>query len=283
MVIAYVVLAARIFVLGYEKIIIKQLGTGSDHFAATFLFFAIGTIFLIPIVIVVSPVAVFPPVILITGAVYALAFILYVYALSISDASLVGPLFNFNVFFLLILSAVFLDETVTVLKVVGLFALVIGALVLNPTKGGIGLSIRSLVRDKGAVVMVLCSILMAVGRIFDGYAVRTVHPLWYAFILYGIISSYLFLCVLLAGRLKPTFELLKSRPAFAVISGCVNGSSYLLLVILFQYMEVSVAEPLSMLSAVVTLVFAWYVFKERSLARAPGVAIMIGGAWLLFL
>ena len=283
MAIAYVVLAARIFVLGYEKIIIKQLGTGADRFAATFLFFVIGTLFLVPIVIVVSPAAVFSPIIFVTGAIYALAFLLYVYALSISDASLVGPLFNFNVFFLLILSALFLDETVTILKIAGLLALFIGALILNPIKGGIGPTIRSLVRDKGAVVMVVCSMLMAVGRIFDGNAVRTVHPLWYAFMLYGTISCYLFICVLVAGRLRITFELLKSRPVFAVISGCVNGSSYLLLVILFQYMEVSVAEPLSMLSIVVTLVLAWIVFKERSLSRAPGVALMLGGAWLLFL
>ena len=100
MALAYIVLAARVFVLGYEKIVIKQLGTGADRFAATFLFFVIGTVFLMPIAIVTSPELSFPPVMLLTGAIYAVAFLLYVRALSISEASLVGPLFNFNIFFL---------------------------------------------------------------------------------------------------------------------------------------------------------------------------------------
>ena len=48
MAVAYIALLLRILLLGTERIIVKKLGSGSDSIGATFLFFSIALIFLLP-------------------------------------------------------------------------------------------------------------------------------------------------------------------------------------------------------------------------------------------
>ncbi len=155
--IGYLALAGRALLVGYEKIVIRQLGSEGNSAASSMLFFLLATLFLLPAVIVVSPKMVFPPIIVLTAVVYSCAFYLYVKALSMSDVSLVGPLYNFNAFFLLLLSAVFLGERVTVTKIAGLIGLVIGASILNMRRSR-RVPLLSLLSDRGALLMILCSV-----------------------------------------------------------------------------------------------------------------------------
>lgn len=89
----YLTSLSRIVLLGYEKIIIKKPINYSFAFYSS-----------------------------ISSFIYSFAFVLYVKSLSIANASLVGPLYNFNVFFLLILTFIFLGEKITYLKIFQPFA-----------------------------------------------------------------------------------------------------------------------------------------------------------------
>ena len=280
--VGYLSLAGRILLIGYEKIVVKQLGEKANSAASSLLFFLLATLFLLPVVIIVSPPMVFPPIIVATGAVYSCAFYLYVRALSTSDASLVGPLYNFSLFFLLLLSAVFLGERITGTKVGGLIGLIVGASILNVRKGG-GIPFASLFKERGAVLMILCSIFMAVGRTMDGALVHDVHPLWYAFILYAIISGFLLLLTLASKQAGNAVAILRNKPLYAAAAGGVNAYSYVLLLVAFKSLEVSVVEPATMLGTIVTVILARIVFKERIFSRLPGIAMMLVGAILLFL
>lgn len=275
-------LAGRVVLVGYEKIVVKQLGSDTDSAAASFLFFILATAFLLPVVVIASPEIVLPPIMVATAAVYSCAFFLYVKALSMSDASLVGPLYNFNVFFLLILSAVFLSERVTATKVGGLIGLVAGASVINAGRGK-RIPLKSLLSDRGAMLMILCSALMAVGRTLDGAVISKINPLWYAFVLYGLISGFLLLLTLATRQLGSAKEIFRAKTVSALSAGAVNAYSYVLLLVAFQSFEVSVVEPSTMLGAVVTVILARMVFGEKILSRLPGIAIMIGSTFLLFL
>jgi transporter family protein len=68
----------------------------------------------------------------------------------------------------------------------------------------------------------------------------------------------------------------------SVFSGTVNAYSYILLLFAFTVIPVSVAEPVSMLSMIVTVILAKYIFQERIRNRIIGAVIMLAGAWLLF-
>ncbi|MGC9342611.1 MAG: EamA family transporter, partial [Bacteroidales bacterium] len=122
---AYLALAGRILMLGYERIVVKQLGQDSDSVGAAFLFFSIATLFLAPVLFFIDMPAdwSFLKWVFLAAAIYSNTFVLYVRSLSLGEASLVGPLYNFNIFFLLILTSIFLGEEITWLKVGGIFLL----------------------------------------------------------------------------------------------------------------------------------------------------------------
>ena len=78
-------------------------------------------------------------------------------------------------------------------------------------------------------------------------------------------------------------DLFKRKYKIALACGLVNAFSYLFLVVAFMGIEVSTVEPLTMLSMIVTLILSKLYLKEQIGNRMLGVAIMIVGAWILFL
>lgn len=279
---AYLALAGRILMLGYERIVVKQLGNNSDSIGATFIFFFLATLFLGPVLLFERAPTdwTFLRWVLLASFIYSFAFILYVKSLSLGEASLVGPLYNFNVFFLLVLTAIFLDEAITMLKAGGIILLFYGTSYLNRQKNPLK-SFGLLLTDRASVFMIICSLLMAFGRTIDGFAVRNVSPAVYSFLLYFGISFFLFIYILIGKRWHQTIDLLRKKPGPSVIAGAINAYSYLFLVFAFTRIDVSVAEPASMLSMIVTVVLAHYIFGEKIRDRIIAVFIMIAGAWLL--
>jgi len=74
----------------------------------------------------------------------------------------------------------------------------------------------------------------------------------------------------------------KYRLKLGAAAGAVDCYSYLLLMFAITRIEVSVAEPASMLGMIVTVILAHFIFGEKIRKRLLGVVIMIAGAWLLF-
>lgn len=281
---AHLALLGRIALLGYERIAVKKLGTGEDPTASTFLFFAIGAIFLLPFAFLAPwpPSSDFFLYAAASSLVYALAFWLYVRSLSEGEASLVSPLYNFNLFFLLILAFIFLGESLSPFKIAGMLLLFYGASFLNK-KGSALSSLRSLFTIRACLLMLASSFFIAIGRVIDGFVVKSADPLAYSFFIYSGISLVLLIALAAKGKLKKAAGLAKRKPKWAIISSAVNAYSYLCLLVAFTAIEVSVAEPASMLGMAVTVILAGHEFKEKIKERLVGVLIMALGAWLLFL
>lgn len=282
MTLAYLALLGRIILVGYERIVVKQLGQQSNSEGAAFLFFAIATLFLTPFLLLIELPSSFGFLLLVAlgSFTYAIAFVLYVKSLSIGEASLVSPLYNFNVLFLLILTAILLGEPITAFKIVGILLLILGASLLNRQKNLLQ-SLGALFKDRACLLMIVCSILMAVGRTIDGFVVQDIPPMLYAFCLYTGISLFLLIYLLLAKKTGEMLSLLRSRPKVAVAAGAVNAYAYVLLLFAFTKIDVSVAEPISMLGMIVTVILARLIFKEKIGRRLVAVIVMIAGAWLL--
>ncbi|MCX7846254.1 MAG: DMT family transporter [Dictyoglomaceae bacterium] len=281
---AYLSILGRIILLGYEKIVVKKLGSYNDSKVISFLFFFIAVFFLFPFIFLddIPRNLEFSKYGLLSGFIYSISFILYVRSLSLGEASLVGPLYNFNVFFLLILTSIFLKESLTLTKFLGLFLLVYGASYLDK-KGSFLLSLKFLFKKKETLLMISSSFLVSVGRTIDGFVVEKVSPLFYCFFLYFIISVFQFFYILLGGKTREVFKVLKENTNLVLIASAINAYSYLFLLFAFKYIDVSVAEPLSMLSMILTVIFAHYIFKEKIGNRIVGVIIMILGSYILFL
>jgi transporter family protein len=282
MTLAYLALLGRIVLVGYERIVVKQLGQQSNSQGAAFLFFAVATLFFLPFLLFVELPSNYGFLLLVTlgSFTYAIAFVLYVESLSTGEASLVSPLYNFNVLFLLILTAILLGEPITAFKIVGILLLILGASLLNQERNLLR-SLGTLFKDRACLLMILCSILMAIGRTIDGFVVQDVPPMLYAFCIYTGISLFLLIYLLLTKKTGKMLSLLRSRPKVAVAAGAVNAYAYVLLLFAFTQIDVSVAEPISMLGMIVTVILARLILKERVGRRLVAVIVMIAGAWLL--
>jgi transporter family protein len=281
---AYLALAGRIVLTGYEKIIFKQVAEKSGSVEAVFLIFSTGTVFLTPLVFTVQPPESYGFLWIATLAslVYTVQTVFYLKALSRGEASLVAPVYYFGLFFLLFLTTVFLDESLDILKIFGIVLLIYGMSFLN-RKQHILHSIKAVLTDKACQLMMVSSLLVAVGRTVDGFMVRTVHPIIYAYSLCIITCLFLLLYLLFTRRLGTAIGLFKSKWKIGSVAGAVDIYSYQLLIFAITRIEVSIAEPASMLGMIVTVLLAHFILKEKIRDRLIGVVIMIAGAWFLFL
>ncbi|MGM0607215.1 MAG: EamA family transporter [Candidatus Muiribacteriota bacterium] len=280
---AYIALILRIILLGYERVAIKMLGSAKNGKAADFMLFFTAILFFLPVL----PFGEFPAnfwqafrLILIPAMVYSLSYTVYVRSLTIGEISLVGPLYNFNVFFLLALSVIFLGESFTLIKLAGILLMFGGASFLK-RKGSILNSLKHLFSDKSCQLMILFSLLLAIGRTLDARLSAQIDTIYYAFILYMQMTFFLFLINLLGGSQKKIVGLFKERPYLSLIMGAVNAYAYVLMLIAIKQIELSVAEPATMFSLVIAMIIAWVVFGEKIGYRIIGVLIMIFGAYLI--
>lgn len=284
MLLAYLALVARILLLGYEKILVKKMGDGSDSAAATFLYFFSSTVFILPMAFFSRPAADLSLVTFVAASsfIYCIAFLFYVRSISIGEVSLVSPLYNFNVIFLLVTAAVFLGEKVTSLKVAGVVALLYGASMLNRQKS-VWLALSAMLNDRACQLMLICSFFMAIGRTIDGFFIKSFDPLLYAILIYSFMTVFLFAYASLNGQLSAARELYNARRGVTLAAGAVNAYTYLFLLYAITRIDVSVAEPASMLSMVVTVVLSQFMLGENIKGRLSGVVVIICGAWALFL
>jgi bacterial/archaeal transporter family protein len=300
-------LAGRVLMLGAERVVVKRLGTQASGVAAAFLFFFIATVCLAPVVVFSGALTLLGrfdlrTVLIIAGngLVYSGAFVLYVSALSAGEASFVSPFYNFNVAFLLVLAVAFVGETFTAAKAGGVALLVAGSWLLarpmvraRAAAAGAGVAGPaagvSAANRRAALLMIGCSLLMAVGRTVDASQVRlpggagagAVGSVAYSFAIYAAVTVWLGIFVAAGGKTDEAVRIVRSRPWTALAAGAINAYSYLLLLVALGSMEVSVAEPASMLSLLVTLVLAGAVFRESIASRILPTLLMIAGAWAL--
>lgn len=282
---SYIALLGRIFLIGIERIIIKGLSKEDNTLIVTFLFFFLALFFFLPFIIFSKKPDDFSflKTVVITSIIYTNSFLLYVKSISISEVSLVTPLYNFNVFFLVILTSIFLDEKITILKILGLILLIYGSSFLTKQEN-FYLSIKALFNNKGSLIMILSSLLIAIGRTIDGSITKMgVSPLFYSFFLYLFIAIILFSIISITKKLKEVIFLLREKTILTFLAGMTNAYSYLFLLISFKNIDVSLAEPSTMLGTIITLIFSRLIFKENIKYRFIGALIMIIGAYLIFL
>lgn len=284
---AFVAMAGRIALLGLEKNVFKRLGDGRDSVAVLFLLGFLGTFFLLPFALGESVSSwAFVPVAALSGLVYFTGITLYVKSLSDGEVSLVSPVYSFNVFFLLLLSVLFLGESLSPWKIAGMALMAWGSSFLNRSAGWRA-SFGALCRDRACRTMIAASLLIAVGRVIDarvvGLLAENPPTAAYAVVQSVFMALYAFCVLLLKGRARLPFELLRERPWAAVGAVGCNIYAYLLLLFALRGMEVSLAEPLSMLGTILSVVLARYVFGEVIRDRLVGACVMVGGAWLMFL
>ena len=270
----------RILLLGYERIAGNKISKDSPTFVSAWGFFFFFFLVFAPFFHTMT-VGIFVKALL-SGVIYSVSFSLYIYGLGHEDASVIAPLYNLNAVFLVLLSALFLGEPFSWKRFLGA-ALMVYAVSFLKKGENIAISYKNLLESKGAISMIVSSVLMAFGRIIDRKMTIGGSPMGYSVAVYLVISIFIFAYGIISGnRAKDYVALVKGKFVYLILGGICNAYSYVALLEAFNYYGVSVAEPLSMLSVFVTMLFAKLFLKERIGLRVVAAVLLCLGAVLIY-
>ena len=212
---------------------------------------------------------------ILSGIATGASWICYFKALSVGDVNKVVPVDKSSTVLTVLLAIILFSETNHLaVKLVGTVLLAVGIFLMIEKKkaGAKQTKVLWLPYAIGsAVFAALTSILAKVG--IEGVesnlatAIRT-----------GVVLVMAWLIVLIKGKQKQLKSLDKKELGFIALSGLATGGSWLCYYYAIQNGVVSVVVPIDKMSVVVTVVFSYFVFKEKLSRKAIiGLALMVIG------
>lgn len=213
-----------------------------------------------------------------TGA----SWLCYFRALQIGDINKVVPVDKTSTVLTMLLAAIFLGEGLGPLKIVCMALIALGTWLMlekKPATGAPGAEKSGgpwfLYAAGSAVFASLTAILGKVGiqnvESNLATALRTIVVLVMAWAI-----------VLAGGKQRQIKSIDRKSWLFLILSGCATGLSWLCYYRALQDGPASVVVPIDKLSLLVTVVFAWVVFKEKLTKRSgAGLAAIVAGTLLL--
>ena len=211
-----------------------------------------------------------------TGA----SWLCYFRALQKGNINKVVPIDKSSTVLTIILATIFLGESITLYKTLGIIAIGVGTLMMIEKK-----DTENKTEEKGwlfyailsAVFASLTSILGKVGiegvESNLGTAIRTVVVIVMSFIMVSV-----------TGKVKDIKKIDKKELAFILLSGLSTGASWLFYYRALQEGEASIVVPIDKLSILVTIAFSYFVFKEKLGKKAfIGLVLIVVGTLVLLI
>ena len=211
-----------------------------------------------------------------TGA----SWLCYFRALQKRNINKVVPIDKSSTVLTIVLATIFLGESITLYKTLGIIAIGVGTLMMIEKK-----DTENKTEEKGwlfyailsAVFASLTSILGKVGiegvESNLGTAIRTVVVIVMSFIMVSV-----------TGKVKDIKKIDKKELAFILLSGLSTGASWLFYYRALQDGEASIVVPIDKLSILVTIAFSYFVFKEKLGKKAfIGLVLIVVGTLVLLI
>lgn len=211
-----------------------------------------------------------------TGA----SWLCYFRALQKGNVNKVVPIDKSSTVLTIILATIFLGESITLYKTLGIIAIGLGTLMMIEKK-----DTENKIEEKGwlfyailsAVFASLTSILGKVGiegvESNLGTAIRTVVVIVMSFVMVSV-----------TGKVKDIKRIDKKELAFILLSGLSTGASWLFYYRALQDGEASIVVPIDKLSILVTIAFSYFVFKEKLGKKALiGLILIVVGTLVLLI
>ena len=211
-----------------------------------------------------------------TGA----SWLCYFRALQKGNINKVVPIDKSSTVLTIVLATIFLGESITLYKTLGIIAIGVGTLMMIEKK-----DTENKTEEKGwlfyailsAVFASLTSILGKVGiegvESNLGTAIRTVVVIVMSFVMVSV-----------TGKVKDIKRIDKKELAFILLSGLSTGASWLFYYRALQDGEASIVVPIDKLSILVTIAFSYFVFKEKLGKKALiGLILIVVGTLVLLI
>ncbi len=209
---------------------------------------------------------------ILSGLATGASWICYFKALSVGDVNKVVPVDKSSTVLTVLLAIILFGETERLaVKLIGTALLAVGVFLMIEKKKTEAKETKRIwlpYAIGSAVFAALTSILGKIG-ITDvesnlGTAIRT-----------GVVLVMAWLIVFMKGKGSELKKLDRKELVFIALSGIATGASWLCYYYAIQNGVVSVVVPIDKLSVVVSVVFSWYVFKEKLSRKALAGLILI--------
>ena len=216
---------------------------------------------------------------ILSGLATGASWLFYFKALSMGDINKVVPIDKSSTVLTVLLAIIFLGETSNlVIKLIATAILAVGILLMVEKKKGN-------VQAEGHVWMiyaVLSAVFAALTSILAKVGISGVDSNLGTAIRTGVVLLLAWAIVLVRGKHKQIRTLDKKEMLFIVFSGIATGASWLCYYYAIGHGLVSVVVPIDKLSLIVTVVFSYFIFKEKLSKKAfLGLCLMIAGTLLM--
>lgn len=190
------------------------------------------------------------------------------------DLSLIAPLSNIYPGIVLLLSFLFLNEALTLNKVIGVLIIIIGAVILSYK-----VRRKYKITRTGMRLMITYLILYSVIRILDKATIIYFNPGFYGFLLFLIPGLLL---TLNYARKEKRAKVTGKNLLLSILLGFLGFLGYYFVLLAYQLTEVSRITPLLQLNIIIAMIGGFFFYKEKGLLRKSiGALIVLIGAILI--
>jgi len=213
-----------------------------------------------------------------TGA----SWIFYFRALQLGNVNVVVPIDKSSTIMTMLFAIILLGEPVTLLKIISMALIGIGTYMMIQRKQDAGQSSDK--SGKSVWYAVLSALFAAITAILGKVGIEDVNSNLGTAIRTIVVLIMAWLIVFATKKQGGIKEIDKKSWIFLALSGLATGMSWLLYFKALQEGPASIVVPIDKLSILVTIIFAYIVFKEKlSMKAFFGLLLLVGGTFMLLL
>jgi uncharacterized membrane protein len=222
----------------------------------------------------------FWPVLILNGCLNAVAYVFFIRAFRLSDASLVAPIVLLTPVLMLVTSPLMTGETAPPMGILGVVLTVLGVGLLDDgQEGGRKLNFRVFIRHAGPRYMIAAASIWSICANLDKLGVRASTPLVYMTTLSVFMAICSMVYWLASGRPWASRRSLRHALVAGAAMSLGTGLQMWALTVLFTPYVIAIKR----LSALFTVLASGRVLKEENGERLLGAAVMFAGALMIVL
>ncbi len=265
---------------GIEKILRRHVLIKEDSVCYAFLFGLFAAVVLLPLFFIRYE----PPVnnnawllVILSGVLWTLYGLLLAKAYTYLEASVASPISRLKLFFVLLLSIIFLNETISVSKIIGTTLIFMGVVIINLKSRNFLESFK----EKGVVLIIISTFVISIALLVDKYAMNFFSVETYTAPVY--LMSPLLLIPFILKRKDHLKSILKRSLIPVFFTSLLSVGYYYLILNAFKYAEASIVVPITEISTLFTVLGGIFILKERKniMRKVIATIIVIFGAILL--
>ena len=217
----------------------------------------------------------------------------YFHALQLGDVNKVVPIDKSSTILTMLSAFLILGEPITVYMVLGMCAIAIGTGLMIQKKAAPKVSGQTEERDSGAlekrdyrwlIYAVLSAVFASMTSILGKIGIENVDSTLGTALRTIVVLIMAWLIVFMTHKQKEIRKIDGKSWIFLILSGITTGLSWLCDYRALQTGKASVVVPIDKLSIVVSVVFAWIVFKEKLSPKGlAGLVLIVAGTLILLL